>query len=300
MISAAFPTRDSRYRDEFFQNISFRVGNGAYVKFWKDKWLGSIVLKDLYPALDSIAYNPELTIADNREGNIWSITLRRNLQDWACEDFLNLLALLEGHSTTESQPDRTSWGSSSKGICTVKAGHKHLCPQNGMIKNWPWKLIWRTKLPTKVSVLHGPALYGAGLNLDNLSRWKIQLVNRCYMCQRNMKSNVHLLIHCPVAAELRNFFFSLFRLSWVQPQSIKDAYESWSYCGVDKAIKKIWMMIPATNFWCLWNERNRRCFDGISTPPHTSKANCLMNLYSWSSLYSPINFLDFVSSLNLA
>lgn len=69
---------------------------------------GDMVLRDLYPALASIACNPESTVADNREGDIWRITFRKNLQDWECEEFLNLLALLEGHNITESQPDRIS------------------------------------------------------------------------------------------------------------------------------------------------------------------------------------------------
>ncbi|KAG5605070.1 hypothetical protein H5410_026562 [Solanum commersonii] len=56
------------------------------------------------------------------------------------------------------------------------------------------------------------------------------------------------------------------------------------------------------NFWCVWNERNHKCFDEISTPSHTLKARCLANLFSWNFL-SPANsadsFLDFVSSLIL-
>ncbi|KAG5618937.1 hypothetical protein H5410_018761 [Solanum commersonii] len=44
-----------------------------------------------------------------------------------------------------------------------------------------------------------------------------------------------------------------------------DALESWSSRDVDKAIKNMSMMIPGAIFWCLWTERNKRCFDGIST-----------------------------------
>ena len=70
---------------------------------------------------------------------------------------------------------------------------------------------------------------------------------------------------------------------------------------VDKAIKKIWL-IPAAIFWCLWTERNRRCFDGISTSNHSLKAKCLLELFCWTKL-SPVistgHFLDFVSTLVL-
>lgn len=196
-----------------------------------------MVLRDLYPAPASIACNPESTIADNREGNIWSITFRRNLQDWEGEDFLNLFGWLEGHNIAESQPDRISWGSSMQRHIH---SYKHLCSQNEIIENWPCKLIWRNRLPTQVICFTWTALNGACLTQDNLAEgafsWLIEGT-----CGRGTWSPLtNLLIYCPVAAELWNFFFfSIFGLSWMQPQSIKDAYESWRLCRVDKAIKKI-------------------------------------------------------------
>lgn len=49
---------------------------------------------------------------------------------------------------------------------------------------------------------------------------------------------------------------------------------------VHRAIRRIWRLIPVSFFWCLWTERNRRCFDGVSTPNHSIKARCLMYLFS--------------------
>ena len=42
-----------------------------------------------------------------------------------------------------------------------------------------------------------------------------------------------------------------------------------------------WKMISAAIFWSIWNEINRRCFDGISTTYRSLKSSCLMLLYSW-------------------
>ena len=36
---------------EFSQLVSFKVGNGNTVRFWKDKWLGENSLKELFPSL---------------------------------------------------------------------------------------------------------------------------------------------------------------------------------------------------------------------------------------------------------
>jgi len=80
-------------------------------------------------------------------------------------------------------------------------------------------------------------------------------------------------LHCPEAFGLWSLFFSIFGLNWVMPQNLREAYVSWSHWKVDKTIKKTWLMMPAAIFWSLWKEKNRRCFDGISTPSHSLKLN---------------------------
>lgn len=58
--------------------------------------------------------------------------------------------------------------------------------------------------------------------------------------------------------------------------------------------------MPASIFWCIWNERNCRCFDGNPTPVHVLKAKCLLILFSWQSptpVPSCEAFLECVSSL---
>ncbi|WMV29377.1 hypothetical protein MTR67_022762 [Solanum verrucosum] len=98
-------------------------------------------------------------------------------------------------------------------------------------------------------------------------------------------------------------FFCLSGINWTTPLTIKDAYESWSLWKVDKAIKKIWIMIPACIFWCIWSERNKRCFDGESIALGILKSRCIVNLFSWSNLYPAVNaeqLQDFTNSLVLA
>ncbi|KAG5621560.1 hypothetical protein H5410_006778, partial [Solanum commersonii] len=93
-----------------------------------------------------------------------------------------------------------------------------------------------------------------------------------------------------------------FWTNWVMPQNTKEAFENWRTWKVDRAIRKIWRMIPASIFWVLWTERNRRCFDGASTPNQSIKVRCLMFLSNWHNLL-PVdfhdNFLLSVSSLIL-
>lgn len=47
-----------------------------------------------------------------------------------------------------------------------------------MVNLWHWKLVWKTKLPPKISRFIWTALKGACLTQDNLIRGNFQLVNR--------------------------------------------------------------------------------------------------------------------------
>ena len=41
-----------------------KVGNGTNTRFWKDKWFGGIILKDLFPWLVKADLNPDCSVAD--------------------------------------------------------------------------------------------------------------------------------------------------------------------------------------------------------------------------------------------
>lgn len=48
----------------FSRFISFKVGHGNKVRFWKDWWCSDGALMDLFPTLYSIALNKEAVVAD--------------------------------------------------------------------------------------------------------------------------------------------------------------------------------------------------------------------------------------------
>lgn len=66
--------------EEFSQHKQFAVGKGHHVRFWKDKWLCNTILMDDCPALIQLACHPDSSKSQNRDGTIWSIMFRRNLQ----------------------------------------------------------------------------------------------------------------------------------------------------------------------------------------------------------------------------
>jgi hypothetical protein len=103
------------------------------------------------------------------------------------------------------------------------------------------------------------------------------------MCKRNGESISHLLLHCPIARELWNFIFSLFGVQWVMPQGILDLLACWWFGRGRSRIKKLWKSIPHCIFWCLWCERNSRCFEGKERHILELKWRLIHTLMDWTN-----------------
>ena len=77
---------------------------------------------------------------------------------------------------------------------------------------FPWKSIWRVKVPSEVAFFLLGQVRGKILTLDNLRR-NIYIVNRCCMCKNSWESVGHLLLCCSYAYNLWTFVFGLFGVS---------------------------------------------------------------------------------------
>uniref|UniRef100_A0A1U7V1A2 Uncharacterized protein LOC104212559 n=1 Tax=Nicotiana sylvestris TaxID=4096 RepID=A0A1U7V1A2_NICSY len=121
----------------FSNNIHFQIGDGATTKFWTEKWIGDSTLKEAFPNLFLIARNTESLVSHNREGNTWSPILRRNLQDWEVEDYIDLLKLLENRTINTQLKDKLKWGNSKDGTYSVKYGRQNCHPKSAASAGWP-------------------------------------------------------------------------------------------------------------------------------------------------------------------
>ena len=92
---------------------------------------------------------------------------------------------------------------------------------------FPWKSIWRTKVPTRVAFFGWIAALGKILTHDNLRKQNIVVVEWCYMYKKNGESVDHLLLHCKMVSALWHSIFRWFGLHWVMPGRVKDLYASW-------------------------------------------------------------------------
>jgi hypothetical protein len=98
-----------------------------------------------------------------------------------------------------------------KGLFVVSSFYNILFCNNDI--HFPWKNIWRTKVPLRATFFAWSAVLGKIFTMDNLKDRHVIVVDRCCMSKRNGESVDHLLLHYKVACALWNAFFSRFGLS---------------------------------------------------------------------------------------
>uniref|UniRef100_A0A2N9E7V6 Reverse transcriptase domain-containing protein n=1 Tax=Fagus sylvatica TaxID=28930 RepID=A0A2N9E7V6_FAGSY len=245
----------------FSKFVVFEVGDGSLIRFWDDVWCAEEPLKMAYPELYRIACVKDAPVADfvQVRGNAvhWEVTFTRLAQDWELESISSFFDLLYSANIISSEKDKMCWKPArSKGF-QVKSFYTQLTSSGPGC--FPWKSIWKAKVPPRVAFFVWTAALGKILTADNLRRRGMIVVSWCCMCKADGESVDHLLLHCPYAKELWDMIFGLFGLQWVMPKRVIDLFSCW-YGSVGRH-SVIWKAIPHCIMWCLWRERNARIFE---------------------------------------
>jgi hypothetical protein len=147
---------------------------------------------------------------------------------------------------------------------------------------------------------------GAGLTLDNLRKRQVIVINRCDMCKSSDETVDHLLLHCEVASTLWDAIFSRFGVAWVMPKCVVDLLACWwSLRGGGGGGAVVWngRWCILAFFWCLWQERNNRCFEDLERYFEDILSSCFHTLYLWIVAHlSPlsISYDNFLTRFSLS
>jgi hypothetical protein len=161
--------------------------------------------------------------------------------------------------------------------------------------------VWRTQTPSRATFFAWTAALGKILTVDNLRKRKIIIVGRCYLCKRDGESVDHLL-HCDVASTLWNHVLSWFGMSWVMPRIVIDLFACWWKAGRPRSAA-VWKIVPICILWCVWKEKNLRCFEDLENSLEDIVASFLHMLYLWTVAFlSPlsISYSDFLVRFSLS
>jgi hypothetical protein len=181
--------------------------------------------------------------------------------------------------------DRICWNPSKKKIFEVRSFFDMLSPPSARFEggrlSFPWKSIWKVKVPFRVSFFVWTATLGRILTLDNLHKRGVFVVNWCCMCKKSDESINHLLLHCEVASALWSGLFHLFGVVWVMNGRVRDLLACWNGQSGNNMVKEVWRMAPLCLFWTVWKERNARCFENTEMPMAELSNRFLKLLFLW-------------------
>lgn len=87
--------------------------------------------------------------------------------------------------------------------------------------NWPWKQLWKSKMPYKVHCFMWLVASNACIKHINLQRWGVIIFSRCFFCSTEVESGSHLFLHCPVASQIWSLLLNLFRVTTLVPYTVR-------------------------------------------------------------------------------
>jgi hypothetical protein len=91
-------------------------------------------------------------------------------------------------------------------------------------------------------------------------------------------------------------------MSWVMPRRVVDLFSCWWKAGRSRSVA-VWKMVPICIFWCVWKERNLRCFEDLENSMENIVASFLHLLYLWTGAFLSsvsISFSDFLVCFSLS
>jgi hypothetical protein len=159
--------------------LEFKVGDGSRIRFWRDVWCGVEPFMVLFPELYRITRNKEAFVANHlrlRNDVVhWELDFIRLTQDWEMESMSSFLDLIYSVSMKGQGSDQVCWRPSRSKTFQVRSFYYVLAPKNGM--RFPWKCIWKPRVPPRVSFFMWTVALRKILTADNLRRRNIILVS---------------------------------------------------------------------------------------------------------------------------
>jgi hypothetical protein len=252
----------------------------------------------MYPELFSIAQENDTSVAalmSFRNGTLhWDLSFSRNVQFWELESFTPFMDMIYSIHVNGIGADKFCWNRMERRGFSVQSFYCCLSPPS---MRFPWKGIWKSKVPTCVAFFTWTAVLGKLPTADNLRKRKIVLVNRCCLCKAAEESVDHLLLHCHWAKELWGSVLSLFGVSWVMPRQVRELIDCWQKGLGRHQHSLIWKAIPHCLMWCLWRECNMRSSEDTEMGIPDLKLLLFQTLFDWmnaTGLFSFSSLQDFL------
>ena len=161
-------------------------------------WCGDCSLKEAFPELYGLSRARDSSVAEVMGwsgGQLhWKFHFRRSPQDWEEESFDRFMEIVYSSEVRGVGPDKVCWKLAKSGGFEVSSFYLSFYPPS---LSFSWRSMWQSKVPPRVAFFSWSASFGKILTIDNLRKWRIVVLDWCYMYKRCGESVDHLLLHCP-------------------------------------------------------------------------------------------------------
>ncbi|GLT95879.1 hypothetical protein SLE2022_135360 [Rubroshorea leprosula] len=265
--------------------FSMSLGDGGSTRFWSDTWVGCRELSNVFPRLFLLAADKNCTVQDMGEwtnGNwTWKLKWRRQLRAWEEDLALQLMAVIEGQQPTYGKQDEWSWKMGKTGHYTVKTTYEILSNrEEDVVVNH--KKMWKSSIPSKVSVFSWQLLQDKLPTKDNLVKRGVLNVNQdnsCCWCATAPEKVDHFLLNCDFAYNIWMRVCRWWGLTTVLSNTYLSMFHQHWWNG-GKTVYKAWMAVWFAVVWTLWLGTNDKVFQDLE-----ASADKLFDLIQIRSLH---------------
>ena len=224
----------------------------------------------------------------------------RAFEDWELAASYSLLHLIHPRTPRGDRRDTLQWQVKGDGKFDTRSYYQDIQGNPNLL--FPWKGVWKPKIPKQVAFFLWTAAHNRILTLDNLMLRDRIVVNRCCMCCGDGESVDHLLLHCPVTHSLWSLMLQAFGVHWVMPRTTTGLLSCW-HQWLGKHNSNIWNLIPRCLMWIVWLERNLRSFENMEKTLDELNILCQRDLFEWARCWGFTDFSslsEFMFSLSLS
>ena len=141
----------------FSHHILYDIGDGSRVKFWQDRRCGETSLAVSYPDLFRFCRNKEASVSELMKSSngvlFWDVSFFRGVHAQELEAMLGFMETIYGSSIRGFGEDKMCWIPSKDKGFMVNDYYRILVGPT--IYCFPWKSIWKQKIPSRVASLFG-------------------------------------------------------------------------------------------------------------------------------------------------
>ncbi|GKC99720.1 reverse transcriptase domain, reverse transcriptase zinc-binding domain protein [Tanacetum coccineum] len=248
---------------EFMSSFEGVVGNGRYVGFWLDKWVGDLRLCDRFPRLYHLDRRKEGRVVDkgkwvNNEW-VWEWEWVKSLRCRVCKDLDELKNILQSVVISIDCRDRWKETLHEGGNFTVKELSRLVEEKILRLESGFQETLWNKLVPKKVNIFIWRALKGR-------------------IPMREELDKRHRFGYVTIVWEK---IFKWWKVGNINAFSIGDLFNSNGNVDIPNHSYRVWQAVIWTCGYYIWKERNSRVFKGKVASTDKIVQDIQLKSYEW-------------------